>query len=405
MPIAPSTRPLSLGRRAAASLVTGFVVAVATHVAVVLVFFTANGAASANIVPISDFFLPVSLVLFVLVAVAAALGAMRTWYAALGAGLAGGILAAFLGTIYGVVSKGTPFGPNVVGAVVGTLVGNNLIVIVASALIAVFVGRSIWTRWNRFSHATQPIVLVRQPSSTLQAGQVTHIERSTIDADLADAQWDAYVEALETAGFEIVEVPTADDMPDSVFVEDALIVFGGIGIIASPGAESRRGETDAVRATAKTLGLKIHEIALPGTLDGGDVLEVGSTVYVGRGSRTNADGISQLRAILAPLGYSVVAVPVTKALHLKSVVTALPDGTVIGFAKAVDNPTVFERFLAMPEPGAAVVVLSTDTVLMAASVPKSIALVESLGYRVVTVDVSEFEKLEGCVTCLSVRIR
>jgi dimethylargininase len=92
-------------------------------------------------------------------------------------------------------------------------------------------------------------------------------------------------------------------------------------------------------------------------------------------------------------------------LHLKSAVTALPDGTVIGLPEEVDHPELFDRFLAMPERGAAVVVLSPDTVLMAASVPQSAALIESLGYRVVTVDISEFEKLEGCVTCLSVRLR
>ncbi|MEZ5189472.1 MAG: hypothetical protein R2717_00325 [Schumannella sp.] len=97
--------------------------------------------------------------------------------------------------------------------------------------------------------------------------------------------------------------------------------------------------------------------------------------------------------------------PVTKVLHLKSAVTALPDGTVIGHLDDVDEPGIFPRFLPVPEHGAAVVVLAPDTVLMAASVPRSAELVESLGYRVVTVDVSEFEKLEGCVTCLSVRLR
>jgi dimethylargininase len=98
-------------------------------------------------------------------------------------------------------------------------------------------------------------------------------------------------------------------------------------------------------------------------------------------------------------------VPVTRVLHLKSAVTALPDGTVIGHLDDVDHPSLFPRFLAMPEHGAAAVVLADDTVLMAASVPASVAVVENLGYRVVTVDISEFEKLEGCVTCLSVRLR
>lgn len=405
MLIAPWTRPLSPGRRAAASLVTGFVVAVTTHVVTLVVFFTANGAASANLVPISDFFLPVSLALFVLVSIAAGLGAMRTWYVALGAGFVTGVLAAIIGTVIGIIAKGATFGAEVLGAVMGTLLGNNLIVVLAAILATLFVGRRVWARWNVLSHTDSPIALIRQPSSRLAEGKVTHIERKPIDADRADAQWDAYVEALEAAGFETVEVATADHLPDSVFIEDAVVVFGGTAVITSPGAESRRPETHDVHAAVKKLGLTIREITLPGTLDGGDVLQVGSTVYVGRGARTNAEGIRQLRSIVSSLGYSVVTVPVSKALHLKSAVTALPDGTVVGFAKVVDNPALFERFLSLPEAGAAVVVLSDDTVLMAASTPKSIALIENLGYSVITVDISEFEKLEGCVTCLSVRIR
>jgi dimethylargininase len=153
--------------------------------------------------------------------------------------------------------------------------------------------------------------------------------------------------------------------------------------------------------------LRVERIVLPGTLDGGDVLKVGSTVYVGRSGRTNAEGIRQLRAIVGKLGFAVVvAVPVTKVLHLKSAVTALPDGTIIGYPAVVDDPAIFDRFLAMPEEGGAhVVALAPDTVLMAASAPASAALIADLGYRVVTVDISEFEKLEGCVTCLSMRVR
>jgi len=404
MPTAPSARSLTPGRRVAAALITGFVVAVVTHLIVLLVFFTANGAASTNIVPISDFFLPVSLVLFVLVTIAAALGATRTWYASLITGFVAGVLAPVIGTIIGIIGKGTAFSADVFTAVLGTLIGNNLIVIITATLVTLFVGRRVWARWNSFSHSSAPVALIRQPSSRLAEGELTHLERKSIDADLADEQWDAYVEALEAAGFETVEVVTADHLPDSVFVEDAVVVFGGTAVITSPGAESRRPETHEVQVAVKKLGLAIREITLPGTLDGGDVLQVGSTVYVGRGGRTNAEGIRQLRAIVAPLGYSIVAVPVAKALHLKSAVTALPDGTVVGFAKVVDNPALFDRFLALPEPGAAVVVLSDDTVLMARSTPKSIALIENLGYSVVTVDISEFEKLEGCVTCLSVRV-
>ncbi len=247
--------------------------------------------------------------------------------------------------------------------------------------------------------------LVRPTSRRLAEGQLTHIERVPVDVDLAEQQWGAYCDALDTWGFETVRVTGDDALPDSVFVEDAVVMFGDLAVLTSPGAETRRAETDAVGDTLRGLGVETASIELPGTLDGGDVLKIESTVYVGQGGRTNGDGIRQLRALLTPRGYTVVGVPVTKVLHLKSAVTALPDGTVIGYPDDVDHPGIFSRFLAMPEHGAAAVVLSGDTVLMAASVPASVALVESLGYRVITVDISEFEKLEGCVTCLSVRMR
>jgi dimethylargininase len=247
--------------------------------------------------------------------------------------------------------------------------------------------------------------LVRPTSRRLDEGQLTHLDRVPVDVDLAETQWAAYCDTLDAWGFETVRVPGDDSLPDSVFVEDAVVMFDDLSVLTSPGAETRRGETDAVAESLRTLGIERAVIELPGTLDGGDVLKIGRTVYVGQGGRTNGDGIRQLRALLTPRGWTVVGVPVTKVLHLKSAVTALPDGTVIGFPDEVDHPELFPRFLPVPERGAAVVVLSDDTVLMAASVPESAALVESLGYRVVTVDISEFEKLEGCVTCLSVRVR
>ncbi|MEY2847570.1 MAG: hypothetical protein RI885_235 [Actinomycetota bacterium] len=252
--------------------------------------------------------------------------------------------------------------------------------------------------------------LVRRPSSRLQQGELTHLDRARldrigVDIDLAGRQWDAYVSALADHGFGIVEVDVAEEFPDSVFVEDTAVVFGRTAVIANPGAVSRRGETAGTRATIEALGLEVRELA-DGHLDGGDVLKVGATVYVGRGGRTDAAGIRSLRRLVTPLGYEVVAVPVARVLHLKSAVTALPDGTVIGHAPLVEYPQLFPRFLAVPEEsGAAVVVLDETSVLMASSAPLTAELIENLGYSVVTVDVGEFEKLEGCVTCLSVRVR
>jgi len=397
------SHPLPIARRFAAAAVAGIAVGVVTHLATLFVFFVTNGSAAENLAAINTFFLPSSVVLTVLMIVAALVGAFRHWLIALGAGLLAGVIAAAAGTIFAVASTGTAWTDEVAGYVVASLAGTSLVFIVFAGIASATVGIRSWRAIQTLR--TARVAFVRPPSTRLAEGEVTHIERVPVDEVLADQQWEAYVLALETAGFRTVEVAANDDLPDAVFVEDAVVVFGGTAVITSPGAESRRAEIDAVGVTARKAGLAVRSIELPGTLDGGDVLTVGKTVYVGRGGRTNAEGISQLRQIIAGLGYTVVGVPVSKVLHLKSAVTALPDGTVVGHPDQIDSPELFDRFLAMPEKGAAVVVLSDDTVLMAESVPLSIALVEELGYTVVTVDISEFEKLEGCVTCLSVRVR
>jgi len=237
---------------------------------------------------------------------------------------------------------------------------------------------------------------------------VTHIERSDdVDVDLALAQWFAYVGALHDAGWTTHDVPPAEDCPDSVFVEDTMVVYEDVAVISRPGARERRPETTAAEKAVRAQGYRVVRIEEPGTLDGGDVLKHGGTVWVGRGGRTNAEGIVQLRTHLEPLGAEVVAVPLTKVLHLKTAVTALPDGTVVGYEPLVDDPAVWgDRFLGVPEEaGSHVVLLGDDTLLMATSAPQTAALFEDRGYRVVAVDISEYEKLEGCVTCLSVRLR
>ncbi len=248
--------------------------------------------------------------------------------------------------------------------------------------------------------------LIRRPGPRLIDGLVTHIDRVAVDHRLACAQWERYVEAMEGAGWHTVEVPPADDCPDAVFIEDTVVMFKNVAVITRPGADSRKPEIFDVEKVVEDLGCSINRIHAPGTLDGGDVLKVGELVYVGRGGRTNAEGIRQLRVILEPLGATVVAVPLTKVLHLKSAVTALPDGAIIGYPPLVDDPSVFARFVSVPEEsGAHVVLLGGAKLLMAADCPRSAELFTELGYEPVIVDISEFEKLEGCVTCLSVRLR
>jgi dimethylargininase len=397
----------SWGRRLIASASAALAVAAISFVAAIFVLLAANQLNSAALGSITPYVAYNALVVLVLAFAAALLGGLeRRWVAVLT-----GIVVALVGTTLGTLVLFSTLGVGLSAAAWGqlftSLVGLNLPFWLAVAVAFPTAGYAVYRAVFGDGRGTgTKVALVRIPATNLSEGLITHIDRETVDAELADKQWDGYVAALSQAGWQTVEVASADGLADSVFVEDTAVVFGDLAVITLPGAESRRPETAGTEAALRAQGLRIERIEEPGTLDGGDVLKVGSTVFVGRGGRTNAEGIRQLRALLAPLGYVVVAVPVTKALHLKTAVTALPDGTVIGYPPLVDDPSVFGRFLAVPEAhGTAVVVLSDDTVLMSSSAPASVALVEDLGYTVIQVDISEFEKLEGCVTCLSIRIR
>ncbi len=390
-------------RRFTAAIVSSLAVALIALAAISMLFFGGNVTTLGQLF---DFFVGSTLMVFVVLTVFALIGIYHYWYLRLIGGFIAGLVGALVGSAVTLVTGGAALTGAVIAQLFGTLVGPNLPFVIATAIGTATAGFALWKRILGEDAARRRIAIVRPPADTLADGQVTHIERSAVDLELANAQWDEYVAILANAGWDIVEVPVASGQADSVFIEDTMVLFGDTAVIGSPGSESRLGEIDGAERVATELGLTIQRIEAPGTLDGGDVLKVDRTVYVGRGGRTNAEGIRQLRALVTPLGYTVVAVPVTKALHLKSAVTALPDGTVIGYPPLVDDPSVFARFLAVPEAaGVAVVVLADDTVLMSSAAPESAALIADLGYRVLTVDISEFEKIEGCVTCLSVRVR
>src|SRR5262249_24133914 len=172
--------------------------------------------------------------------------------------------------------------------------------------------------------------LVRRPSPRLAEGIVTHLERQPVDVDLARSQWSAYVQALEDAGWEPVEAPPADQSPDGVFVEDAVVVHEHVAVVTRPGVEARRSETVSVEAALAELGYAIERIGAPGALEGGEGLRARDGVHVGLSGRTTAGGPRQLRELLPPRGGSVVEVPLAGVLHLKSAVTALPDGSILG---------------------------------------------------------------------------
>ncbi|WP_022882599.1 dimethylarginine dimethylaminohydrolase family protein [Gryllotalpicola ginsengisoli] len=386
-------------RRLAASFFAALSTTLVAFAATVLALYLVNSLSLASIPTYTgDFALP-ALLLLVVLFIGGLLGAFSSWWGSLLAGLIAGIVASGVTGFILVKSE--------IVSILASVVGFYLFFIVAGTVAAALLGRSVYQHWVARPVARGRVAFVRVPSANLAEGIVTHRARTLLDPALADKQWDDYVAALSSAGWQTVEVAPADDLADAVFVEDAAVILSSsVGVITRPGAEGRRAETASVADKLREQGLTLYEIEAPGTLDGGDVLVVGDTVYVGRSARTDADGIRQLREVvtLAGLDLTVVAVPVTGALHLKTVATALPDGTVLVAGDQVDA-SVFARALRVPEPsGANLVVLDPSTVLMPASAPQTVALVEDLGYRVVVVDVSEFEKVEGSVTCLSVRL-
>ena len=249
-----------------------------------------------------------------------------------------------------------------------------------------------------------PVAIVRRTSAALQDGLTSHIARVPVDTGLARRQHEAYCAALADAGYELRHVEDAPGLGDAVYVEDTVVVVDDVAVLSRPGAVERRPEVDGTEAVVHDLGLTVHRIEEPGTLDGGDVLQVGSRVYVGRGGRTNAAGIAQLRDILAPLGRTVVPVRLTEVLHLKSAVTALPDDTLLLLPELLEPGALPTGRPVEEEPGCHVVPLVDGTVLISSSAPKTIQALEDLGFRTRPVDISEFEKREGCVTCLSVLV-
>jgi len=234
---------------------------------------------------------------------------------------------------------------------------------------------------------------------------------------MAYKQWVEYVRVIaEYTKCAVHEVAEADDLPDGVFVEDAVVHLGlpgGPVVLTNPGSDSRKPEVASVRAALGPSCSSLESIKPPGTLDGGDVLVVPptKTVYIGLSARTDSHGIAQFAALAETVGYTTRTVPVSKVLHLKSALTALPDGRLVCWQRGLCLEGLAalkgaKALIFMPEEqGAHVVVLGPSTLLLSAAAPLSAELLRGLGYTVLTVDISEFEKLDGCVTCLSVRVR
>ena len=252
-----------------------------------------------------------------------------------------------------------------------------------------------------------PLAFTRQVSPRIVDCALTHLDRRPIDPDLAAAQHAAYEQALREAGYEVIRLPYLPGDPDAVFVEDTAILLGGHAIVTRPGAASR---FDEIHSTTEGLTPYFTVRRLfAGTLDGGDVLRIGRTLFVGQSNRTDAEGTRELATMVAPLDYVVVPVELGQCLHLKTAVTfAGNDGD--GRSLLLVNPDWVDPALfgdvavitvAEEEPFAANVVRLRDRLIMAAGSPGTVAKLRQSGFTVVEVDVSELQKAEAGGTCMS----
>jgi dimethylargininase len=251
---------------------------------------------------------------------------------------------------------------------------------------------------------TDRTALIRPVPDSFTNALVSH-GRPQIDAGLAHDQHREYVRVLEASGYAVEDVPGDEAHPDSVFIEDTAVILGTVGLVTRPGAESRRGEVGPV-AQVLAGRFDIAEISAPGTLDGGDVLILGDVVYVGRSSRTNDEGIGQLRAVAHHQGFGVVTVDVEEVLHLKSAVLAIDEGTVVVTPHTVDESkldglrVLYEhdeernRFSALP--------LVDGRIVVTANAPATAAMVSALGHDILPLDISEIQAADGGLTCMSV---
>ena len=256
---------------------------------------------------------------------------------------------------------------------------------------------------KKFNH-----VIVRRPCRAMVDGITSAPELGKPDYELALKEHDAYSEALIQCDVDVTVLEADERYPDSCFVEDPALITRECAIITNPGAESRNGEkfeiVDAVRKFFPED--RIEYIKAPGTLEGGDVMMVGDHFYVGRSARTNEEGIRQLTEILAKYGMTCSEVKLEKVLHLKTGVNYLENNNMLVSGEFVTKPD-FEKYnkVEIPEEEAyaANCIWVNDTVIVPEGYPAVLAAVQSLGYKTLLVDTSEYRKLDGGLSCLSLR--
>ena len=250
------------------------------------------------------------------------------------------------------------------------------------------------------------LAITRDISPRFDECELTHIDRTPIDLDIARVQHHAYVQALKELGCAVLELPAEPDLPDSVFVEDTAIVLPDVALLTRPGADSRKPETESI-AHALTPYRELVRITAPATLDGGDVLVLGKEIYVGLSTRSNKAAIDQMNGLLGEYGYHVTGVEMHDCLHLKTAVTRVDANTLLINRRWVDVEN-FEGFnlidIDPSEPFAANCLPVNGAIIYPTSFPMTRRILEDKGYRVKAVQVDELAKAEGAVTCCSLII-
>ena len=248
------------------------------------------------------------------------------------------------------------------------------------------------------------IAITRSVSPSIGQCELTHLSRQEIDVNRARSQHVQYENLLIDLGCKVRRLSEEPNLPDSVFVEDIAIVLDNTAVITRPGASLRRNETESIAEALKEYRT-LKQITDPGTLDGGDVLRIGRTLYVGNSVRSNIPGIKQLMEIVAPLGYEVEVVKVNGCLHLKSAVSLVGEETLLINRSWVDADSfgVHREFIDIDpgEPYAANALLVGDELIYPQSFPRTRQRLENNGIGVRVADVSELQKAEGALTCCS----
>ena len=247
------------------------------------------------------------------------------------------------------------------------------------------------------------IAVTRPVSPSITRCELTHLEREPIDVARAKAQHAEYERRLAALGATLARAPAAPEFPDAVFIEDTAVVLDEVAVLARPGAPSRLGETAPVGGVLARYR-PLVSLEPPATLDGGDVLRLGRTLYVGRSARTNHAGIEALERLTAPFGYRVVPVEFSGCLHLKSAVTELADGLLLIHPDWV-SAAAFPGLEAIPiderEPFGANALRVGDSILYPTHFPRTRDRLWGRGLRIECVDCSELAKAEGGLTCCS----